>query len=188
MMVGTVRPGLDHDADEWTAGAREAIELADRSEDDALRVALRVAGSYSHLCAGQWDEVERMLDEALEIAGDDHSVGSGIVIGCPVAWAVMAKGVIRRNRGQLDDAGELFETALRIAAVRGPCSGRSQPPSASPSKCPSTKTTSAARSKANSRLWKNGGGRRRRSRPSQMTCSSPNLCAAHWRDCGGNRG
>ena len=120
MMLGSdVRPGLDHHADEWTSAAEKAIELADRSGDDALRVAIRAAGSYSHLCAGRWDDLERRLDEALEIAGDDHGIANGLVIGCPVAWAVMAKGVVRRERGELDEASELFETALRIAGEHG---------------------------------------------------------------------
>ena len=67
----------------------------------------------------KWDDLERRLDEALEIAGDDHGIANGIVIGCPVAWAVMAKGVVRRDRGELDEATELFETALRIATEQG---------------------------------------------------------------------
>jgi tetratricopeptide (TPR) repeat protein len=113
------RPGLDHHTDEWTQSTDDAISLADESGDDALRMAIRTAGSFAYLCAGDYDHTERLLDEALEIAGDDHALGGGIVIGCPYAWAVMAKGLIRRDRGELDDGEELFETALRIAAEQG---------------------------------------------------------------------
>jgi tetratricopeptide (TPR) repeat protein len=60
-----------------------------------------------------------MLDEALEMAGDDHTAGAGIVVGCPYAWCLMAKAVIRREQGKLDEGEKLSETALRIAAEHG---------------------------------------------------------------------
>ncbi|HEX6586751.1 MAG TPA: adenylate/guanylate cyclase domain-containing protein [Solirubrobacterales bacterium] len=118
-MMESVRPGLEQDAETWTSQAADAIALADRSGDDAFRVAIRTACSYSYLCAGDWAEVERLLDEALEIAGDDRGAGVGIIIGCPVAWALMGKGVLLRERGELDEAYELCEAALRIAAEQG---------------------------------------------------------------------
>jgi tetratricopeptide (TPR) repeat protein len=118
-MVGSVRPGIDHQAEAWTAGAIEAIRLADRSGDDGLRVALRAAGSYSLLCAGRWGEFERILDEAKEIAGEDPAVGAGLVIGCPYAWALMARGLINREAGEFDEAERLFKRALRVAAEQG---------------------------------------------------------------------
>ena len=94
----SARPGLDQHTSEWTRAVDEAIALADESGDDALRVAIRTAGSYSYMVAGDLDHCEQLLDEALEIAGDDHSAGNGIVIGCPYAWAIMGKGIIRRDR------------------------------------------------------------------------------------------
>jgi class 3 adenylate cyclase/tetratricopeptide (TPR) repeat protein len=118
-MMGSVRPGLEQDAATWTAATDEAVELADRSGDDALRVAVRVAGSYAYICVGGWDQVERMLDEALEIAGDDRAAGAQVIIGCPVAWAMMGKAVVRRDRCDFDEAAELCEAALRIAAEQG---------------------------------------------------------------------
>jgi adenylate cyclase len=118
-VMESVRPGLEQDGDTWTEQAREAIELADRSGDDALRVAIRAASSYSYLCAGDWQEVDRLLDKALEVAGDDQSAGAGVIIGCPVAWSLMAKGILKRDRGELDEAMELFERALRMAGDHG---------------------------------------------------------------------
>ena len=41
------------------------------------------------------------------------------MIGCPYAWAMMAKAVIRRDRGEFDAGEELSEKALRIAAEQG---------------------------------------------------------------------
>jgi class 3 adenylate cyclase/tetratricopeptide (TPR) repeat protein len=118
-MLGSARPGLDVTAAEWTAAVEEAIALADKSDDDALRMAIRTAGSYAHLVAGDYDRCEQLVDQALEIAGDDHGVGAGIVIGCPYAWGLMAKAVIRRDRSEFDAAEQLFESALRIASEQG---------------------------------------------------------------------
>lgn len=115
----SARPGLDVTAAEWTAVVREANSLADESGDDNLRVALRALGSYSYLCTGDFDEAERFLDESLELAGDDHGAGAGIVVGCPYAWCLMFKGSIRIHRGDFDAADEFLESALKIAGDQG---------------------------------------------------------------------
>lgn len=118
-MLESARPGLTVPAAEWTGAVDEAIALADQSGDDALRMAIRTAGSYSYLASGDFDHCELLIDEALAIAGDDHSVGSGIIIGCPYAWCLFAKAVIRRDRGDFDAGEELSESALRIADEQG---------------------------------------------------------------------
>jgi class 3 adenylate cyclase/tetratricopeptide (TPR) repeat protein len=118
-LLESARPGLVQPAADWTQASDEAVALADESGDDALRVAIRTAGSYSYLASGDFDRCERLLDQAIEIAGDDHTAGNGIVIGCPYAWAMMAKAVIRRDRGEFDAGEELSEKGLRIAAEQG---------------------------------------------------------------------
>ena len=118
-LLESARPGLDVTAAEWTSGADEGIALADESGDEALRVAIRAAGSYSYMTSGDFDHCEELLDEALELTGDDHGAGAGIVIGCPYAWCLMAKGMIRRDRGDFDAGQELFESALTIAHEQG---------------------------------------------------------------------
>ena len=115
----SARPGLDQHASEWTGAVDEALAIANESGDDALRVAIRTAGSYAYMVAGDLDHCEQLLDDALEIMGDDHSMGNGIVLGCPYAWAIMGKGIIRRDRAEYDAGEELFEKALRIAAEQG---------------------------------------------------------------------
>ncbi len=113
------RPGLDQHTSVWTGAVDEAIAIADESGDDALRAAIRTAGSYAYVVAGDLDHCEQLLDEALEIMGGDHSMGNGIVLGCPYAWAIMGKGIIRRDRSEYDAGEKLFEEALRIAAEQG---------------------------------------------------------------------
>jgi class 3 adenylate cyclase/tetratricopeptide (TPR) repeat protein len=114
-LLESARPGLVQPAADWTRASEEAIALADESGDDALRVAIRAAGSYAFLASADFDRCEQLLDQALEIAAGDHGAGRGIVIGCPYAWATMAKAIIRRDRGELEAGEELFERALRIA-------------------------------------------------------------------------
>jgi adenylate cyclase len=113
------RPGMPHVASVWLDSVTETIRLADESGDLHLRIAIRAAGSYAHLCAGDFVGFDRALDEMLELADNDPCAGAGIIIGSPVAWATMAKGLVMRERGQLDDAEAQFTAALRIATEQG---------------------------------------------------------------------
>ncbi|HEY0391989.1 MAG TPA: adenylate/guanylate cyclase domain-containing protein [Solirubrobacterales bacterium] len=115
----STRPGMPHHAETWLASVVETIELADESGDLHLRIAIRAAGSYAYLCTGDFDGFDRALDEVLDLAGDDRRAGAGIIIGSPVAWATMAKGLVMRERGRLDDAEAQFNAALRIATEEG---------------------------------------------------------------------
>ncbi len=118
-MATGARPGLVQHIDEWKAAADEASRLADESGDLHLRVAIRAASAYARLCAGEFDEFERWLDEVLELAGGDATVGAGIVLGNPVAWALMGKATVRRERGELAEAERLLDSALEQAAKTG---------------------------------------------------------------------
>jgi class 3 adenylate cyclase/tetratricopeptide (TPR) repeat protein len=118
-MATAARPGMAHRADAWLEAVEETIRLAEESGDLHLRIAMRAAGAYAYLCAGEFDRFDRELDTVLELAGDDHRAGAGIVIGSPVAWAVMAKGLVQREWGHLEKADELFNRALRIADADG---------------------------------------------------------------------
>src|SRR6185295_16701373 len=75
----------------------------------------RSAGAYAHMCAGDLDALERTVDKLLELTGGDPELGAGIVVDCPMAWAMMAKAVAARERDRPEDAEELLEEALRLA-------------------------------------------------------------------------
>ena len=111
----TVRPGLPHHGPTWLEAVRETVALADQSEDPHLRAAVRGAGAYAYLCNADFQGFERILDEMLEIVGDDGSVGANIVLGSPIAWGLMGKGMVRREKLEFDDAEALFERALQVA-------------------------------------------------------------------------
>lgn len=114
-MATAVRPGLEHYADTWVESVRETIDLADRTGDRHLQVAVRSAGAYAYLTAGDFDAFEATLDEVLDLVGDDGSIGANIILGSPVAWGLMGKGMVRREQIEFDQAEELFDRALRIA-------------------------------------------------------------------------
>lgn len=118
-MLLSGRPGLEQTSADWIAGVTEASRLADESGDLHLRVAIRAAGAYAHLCAADFARLDRTADEVLELAGGDPAIGAGIIIGCPVAWAVGAKALVRRERGELDECERLLEESLRLAKEHG---------------------------------------------------------------------
>jgi class 3 adenylate cyclase/tetratricopeptide (TPR) repeat protein len=118
-MATAARPGMEQRTDTWLAAVAEVNDLADRSGELPLRIALRAAGSYAFLCAGDFDGFEAELDRVLELTGGDRGLGAGIVIGSPIAWATMMRGLAWRERGRLDEAEDLFNTALAIATEDG---------------------------------------------------------------------
>jgi class 3 adenylate cyclase/tetratricopeptide (TPR) repeat protein len=118
-MLRSGRPGLEQTTAEWIAGVAEAERLADESGDHHLRVAIRAAGAYAYLCAADFERLDQIADEVIELAGDDHGVGAGIIIGSPVAWAYGAKAIVRRERVEFEECDRLVERALQIAENQG---------------------------------------------------------------------
>lgn len=115
-LLTDARPGLAHQADSWIAGAEEAIRLADESGQLDLRVALRSAGAYAHMCAGNFDRLEAWIDEMLELSSDDATVGAGIVIGSPQAWGLMARAIVYKERDRTEEAERAADESIRLAA------------------------------------------------------------------------
>jgi adenylate cyclase len=114
-----IRPGMPHVASTWLEAVAETNEIADRSGDLHLRVAIRAATSYAHLCTGDFAGFDHAIDEIFELAGEDRRVGAGLIIGSPLAWAHMAKGLILRERDAPEEADARFNLALQIATEEG---------------------------------------------------------------------
>lgn len=117
-LLTSARPGVAEHTREWVSAADEAIGLADRSGARDLRVAVRGAAAYAHMCAGDLDRLEATADEMLAIIDGDPEVGAGIVIGSPIAWGLMAKSSALRERGRPEEAGRLLDEALREVVER----------------------------------------------------------------------
>jgi class 3 adenylate cyclase/tetratricopeptide (TPR) repeat protein len=114
-LLVAARPGVAERASEWVGAANEAVQLADGTSDPALRIAVRSAGAYAHMCAGDLDSLERTVDELLALTHGDPGLGAGVVVDCPTAWALMAKSVALRERNRPDEAEKLLDEALRMA-------------------------------------------------------------------------
>jgi tetratricopeptide (TPR) repeat protein len=110
------RPGLQLHTDEWLQHVEEMNRLADQSGDPHLQVAIRAAGAYAYLIGADFAGFERALDEIVELADGDITVGSGIILNTPLAWAEMGKGMAHREQGDLDGAEAHFQRSLEIAA------------------------------------------------------------------------
>lgn len=118
-MATSGRPGVQRHTREWIADVEEMNRLADQAGDRHLQVAIRAAGAYAYLCAGDFPGYDRALDEMMDLAGRDPSIGAGIILHSPMAWAEMGKGMVRREQGDIDGAGGFFERALRLANDAG---------------------------------------------------------------------
>jgi class 3 adenylate cyclase/tetratricopeptide (TPR) repeat protein len=118
-MSASARPGLQVHTDEWLEQVREMNRLADEAGDPHLQVAIRAAGAYAYLISADFDGFDRALDELIEIADGDLSVGAGIILNTPLAFAEMGKGMVRREQDDLDGAEPYFERALELAAAAG---------------------------------------------------------------------
>lgn len=118
-LLTSARPGVAYRASEWIAAAEESVRLADESGDLGLRVAIRGAGCYAQMCAGDLDLVEKAAAEIIELGAGDPDVGAGIVIGCPPAWALMARSIALKERDRLDEGERAAEEALRLATEYG---------------------------------------------------------------------
>ena len=113
------RPGLRQTTGEWIAGVEEALRLARESGDEYLVVAIRSAGSYAYLGAGDFDGFDRAADDVIEMAGEDHGAGAGLIVGCPVAWAYTAKSIAAREHCEFEEAERLLDRGMRIAEEQG---------------------------------------------------------------------
>ncbi len=113
------RPGRVRKRDEWIAAIEEVNRLAEEAGDHHLLVAIRAAGAYSRLCVADFAALDRIGDEVLQLAGDDAGAGAGIIVGSPVAWAWMCKGICHRERAEFDQAVQEFERALELANEGG---------------------------------------------------------------------
>jgi class 3 adenylate cyclase/tetratricopeptide (TPR) repeat protein len=96
---------------------RQSKALAQESGDRGLRV-LAGTASYTWFLLGEYAEGLAMCDEAIELADGDPALGADVGLECPLAQTVSFKGALLTDTGRLDEARELMEQGLAIAADR----------------------------------------------------------------------
>ena len=76
--------------------------------------------AYAYLCAGDFDGSSGSPTRCSSSPAATPALGAGIVIGSPLAWALMAQGAwCAASATQLEEAEALLERALRIADEQG---------------------------------------------------------------------
>jgi class 3 adenylate cyclase/tetratricopeptide (TPR) repeat protein len=94
---------------------REAIDLARRSGDPALQVAVLPAPVYSLVMLGDLREALAVVEEGLRLAGDSQLLGSAAAIVSPYAWLLLWHGLLQGWAGELAQGRVAIERALKIA-------------------------------------------------------------------------
>ena len=108
----TTARGLTGHIDEFQL-VLEAVDLADRSGDVDLRVAMRAGTTYPRFIAGHVADALRIADEGMELTGGDPSVGAGIAYACPLAAMLMVRGLLLGCQGRLKEGFADLERALQ---------------------------------------------------------------------------
>jgi adenylate cyclase len=95
-----------------------ATRLADETGDRAARVVGRL-GAWGLFVLGRVQEAAAVIGELLEIIGDDHSIGRGLVTTSPYAWGRLQLAHLSTYSGRLDDGLVAVEEAIEIAGKEG---------------------------------------------------------------------
>src|SRR5262249_17736099 len=93
-------------ANDWVQYAGEAVRIADRTNDPALRCGTRMSLCYAQVYCGQLRAVERVCDEVIALAREDPHLGAPMAGFSPL---LAACSVRHRCLGFMRDAA----TALR---------------------------------------------------------------------------
>jgi class 3 adenylate cyclase/tetratricopeptide (TPR) repeat protein len=104
---------------EALTAVRRAVALAEDSGDSALSMLALPVSAYVCFLLGEYSEGLAACDRAIERADGDPTIGAGIINDCPLAQSLMQKGGILCDVGRLDEARELIDRGLRMAAEQG---------------------------------------------------------------------
>jgi adenylate cyclase len=105
--------GLTGHIDEFQL-ALEAVELADRTGEVNLRVAMRAGTTYPRFISGHLADGLRIADEGIELTAGDPSIGAGIAYACPLAALLLVRGALLGCVGRLSEGFSDLERALEV--------------------------------------------------------------------------
>jgi class 3 adenylate cyclase/tetratricopeptide (TPR) repeat protein len=106
--------------DEYLERTREAVALADRGDDVAVRAAVRPDHVFALLLEGRFAESLGVCNEILTLIGGDARVGDAFFGWSPLVLASFFSGWALTNLGRLVDAEVPLRQALRVAQEHGP--------------------------------------------------------------------
>jgi class 3 adenylate cyclase/tetratricopeptide (TPR) repeat protein len=112
---GGVRGLVEGDVADCVKYNGEAAQVAERTEDTALKASVAVGLAYALLLAGRISESVAVCEQAQRIAPNDSRLRFGFTNYDPCIWHVQHRGSLYQVGGALTEATEHYERALRLA-------------------------------------------------------------------------
>lgn len=107
------------DFERYVSHGMRAIELAEEIGDPALYLAVAQGGAYGLFVSARLRECLQVAERAIELAGDDPTLGSGVSFECPLAFALMMKGMALTDLRGIADGLEWIDHSLEVATAQG---------------------------------------------------------------------
>jgi tetratricopeptide (TPR) repeat protein len=110
-MYGAVSESLEH--------MTSALQLAERTNDPALRIGIEAALVFAHYAAGDLRGGLALADRALAAATPDPALGRDILGFSPYVFLVAFEGMLLTYVGRLDEAADHFARGIELASAHG---------------------------------------------------------------------
>jgi tetratricopeptide (TPR) repeat protein len=107
------------DLGEYLELTREAVELADRTTDAAVRAAVRPDRAFALILTGRLAEALTVADEILGLVKGDATIGDAFLGWSPLVLACLHKGFVT-SMGRLADAEGWLHQGQHLAQEHGP--------------------------------------------------------------------
>ncbi len=105
--------------DESAGWFEKAVQLADQTDDLAMRAALQTSLILAHVWAGRLKQARAGVRELMQQTSADLRLGSEILGYSPYIWAAFMEGSLLVRTDHLDEAEQAFERALDLARKHG---------------------------------------------------------------------
>lgn len=111
-LMGISEATLDGNIAEYGRLATLAISQVDSIKDPAMRVAALTAGVYPAYLTGDLERALEVLDLVIEATDGDHTLGGGIVLANPRAWAISFRAWPLILLGRFEGAREALREGI----------------------------------------------------------------------------
>jgi tetratricopeptide (TPR) repeat protein len=114
--LSTLLAGSVEESTKWF---EEAVRLAERTNHEGMKAALRTSLILSHVWAGRLRQALTEAQELIDRTAEDLWLGSEILGFSPFLWANFMKGSLLTRMRRLDEAGRIFDQAFYLARKHG---------------------------------------------------------------------
>jgi adenylate cyclase len=117
-LYGAVRTMSDGVVDGYEL-MQQSVHLADETRDPGLRVSTRLASSWNLFILGRAGEAAGVVEEMMQIMGEDRSMARGMVMTSPYAWSRGARAFFAAHCTGLEEELDALEGAISLLAEEG---------------------------------------------------------------------